>query len=50
MASYVERATIGDALEIPRIINGLWQLSGEKPSSAVAEEAMGTLFEVSCAS
>lgn len=23
-----ERATIGDSLEIPRMINGLWQLAG----------------------
>lgn len=24
----VERTTIGDLLEIPRMINGLWQLAG----------------------
>ncbi len=41
----MEHTTIGGSLEIPCIINGLWQLSGGPPSNDDAVEAMRALFE-----
>lgn len=35
----VPRTTIGDDLEIPRMINGLWQLSGGHDGKDVDMEA-----------
>lgn len=43
-----ERTTIGGSLEIPRMLNGLWQLAGghdEKVDIAAAAEAMKSLYE-----
>lgn len=41
-----ERTTIGGSLEIPRMINGLWQLAGghdQNVDIAVAADAMNPL-------
>lgn len=44
-----ERATIGGSLEIPRMINGLWQLAGghdENVDITAAAEAMKPLYVI----
>ncbi|TEA13616.1 Uncharacterized protein C8034_v004430 [Colletotrichum sidae] len=44
----VERTTIAEGLEIPRILNGLWQLAGghdDDVQVAAAAEAMATLID-----
>lgn len=44
--THPERATIGGSLEIPRMINGLWQLAGghdKDVNIATASSAMDNL-------
>ena len=46
MAPTIERTTIGGTLEIPRMINGLWQLAGghdQNVEIATASKAMDPL-------
>lgn len=45
----VERTTIAGSIEIPRILNGLWQLAGghdQDINVAVAADAMKPLYEI----